>query len=89
MTHSPVMRLTTTIPAEMPGAGQPLVAFGRTGHGTLLFLRPTGPGQWNLCLDEWGFASPPAVVIASTSGSAKNSSHEKGILCLLYQGRTG
>ena len=68
MTHSPVMRLTTTIPAEMPGAGQPLVAFGRTGHGTLLFLRPTGPGQWNLCLDEWGFASPPAVPVTIPPG---------------------
>lgn len=66
--RSSILHLMAVFPNEMPANSQPLVGFGRPGQGTLLFLQPTGPGQWNLAVDEWGFASPPAAPITLPPG---------------------
>ncbi len=64
--RSSVLRLRLVFPDRPPPGNQPLVSWGTTGHGSLLYLHPVSNGQWNLTLDEWGFGYPlrfPASIL--------------------------
>lgn len=65
---SSVIRLAATFPPTMATANQPLIGFGRSGKGTLLYLEPVAPGKWRVGLDAWGHGSPPAVDVEIPPG---------------------
>ena len=63
-----VLRLALEFPAQSPLDSQPLVGFGITGAGNLLYLQPQSPGKWLMFLDEWGHPSQPPIPVEIPHG---------------------